>query len=218
MSLAWSPHTRPWLGLLIIATLAPSARATPFDILTINADSVDSLYNYQTGLLAIAEDNIAVEVKRSDGSSIVFSDAYLSLSSELQADTSVGGLASGVFADGDLILTDNSGPTDLLIADEVGLTIEEVEVVVGAQTFRYLAANGTFSVAGGTLAPDFAPFGESVTLTFRLSVDPADFSTVSFTGPSKVSLKPVPEPAAALALMPGAVVMMWGRIRRRAGG
>jgi hypothetical protein len=31
-------------------------------------------------------------------------------------------------------------------------------------------------------------------------------------------LKPVPEPAAALALMPGAVVMMWGRIRRRAGG
>lgn len=217
MSLACSPHTRPWLGLLIIGALAPTARATPFDILTINADVVDSSYDYQTGLLVIDEDNISLEVKRSDGSSMVFSDAHLNLFSELQADTSAGGFASGLFADGDLIVTDNSSLTDLLIATDVELTAAEVEIPVGTATFRYFAASGSFAVTGGSLKPDFASFGESVTLTFKLSFDPVDLSTASFTGSSKVTLQPVPEPATLLVLVSSAAVPVWMRIRRRAG-
>ena len=190
--------------------------AGPITIADINADSVDSSYLHIPGLLTIQEDHIGVSVNRQDGSTQLFPDAFLSLSSLLTSDTSSGGLASGSFANGSLRVRDNAaGPTDLLLGSMVALDLSEVEFVFGTFVSRQIVATGSFAVTGGTLASDFGPQGQIAAAMYSLSTNPSDFSTVDFSGQSKVSLLPVPEPSSLALLVPAGLTTLMVRPRRR---
>jgi hypothetical protein len=191
-----------------------SAWGTLVDVLSINADAVSTSFNYQTGVLSISEAHTAAEIKMVDGSSTMLPDVLIDLTTVLQTDTSIGGMAAGLFDGGTVTLIDNTGPEDLLLGDMLALNAQEVEITVGSVVFRQIIATGSFRVTGGSLAPNFDVAGDVVSLTFDLSADPPDFLTTSFTGLSKVTLLPTPEPS-AMAIMILAIPVVTLLRRRR---
>jgi len=160
------------------------------------------------GLGILALDDVAdIVLETDDGLQTTYAGGTVALETYLFSDDSSGGLASGLFCDGTILLT-NAGGDDLLAADLLELRLDEMP------DQHLLAGAGRFEITGGSLQGGF-PYtvGEVVQITFQ--VDPsgtADFAS-PFKAVSDVTL--TPEPATLVLLAAGAVGMLARRRRRR---
>ena len=158
------------------------------------------------GLGILALDDVAdIVLETDDGQQTTYAGGTVALETYLFSDDSSGGLASGLFCDGTILLAD-AGGNDLLAADLLELLLQELP------DQHLLAGSGRFEITGGSLQGGF-PYtvGEVVQITFQ--IDPsgiADFAS-AFTGLSDVTLTPEP---ATLALLAAGAAGVWMRKRR----
>ncbi len=177
---------------------------------SVNATYLDSSFTptggeYGLGILGVF-DEADIVVETAVGQT-TYEDGSLLMATSLSADNSAGGMASGIFLGGEMIIKD-ADDADLLTGDLVSL--ELCEVIDGA---GLLVGQGLFEITGGSLKEAFyLPYGEIIQITFH--IDPADIDDFSgaFTGVSNITLTPVPEPATLSLLAVGTCLFL---IRRK---
>ena len=187
-----------FLALALIALLAASAAATP--ILYVSSTTVPSNFGpggtFGNGVLTLNGVR-PLDVFYIGDNHTVLEGVYFSLETPLKEDLSgTTGVANGVFEGGTISLLSSS--QSLLLAGTIS-TVHLCEVVDGG-TFTTLAAEGMFTVTGGSLANDFGDFGTMVDLIFEF--DPGTLTDLSqpFSGFSDITLSPIPEPVTTAIL------------------
>jgi subtilisin family serine protease len=207
----WAKDTGTWDAFSMTA-YAGAAEFLPSEIDAVTATALRTSFDPNAGDAKqgelVASGSADVVVQHRDGQS-TFEEAFLRLTALLESDHSGEqgtGLASGVFGDGAISLTDAIGD-ELLAGELLELVLNELPGGGGI-----LAGDGRFRVTGGRLTDVFGGYGEVVQITFQ--VDPAglgDFSQ-AFEGVTNLTL--TPEPATLGLLAAGLGMLLWRRRRR----
>ena len=172
-------------------TKVPAIEAASATALTTTFSPTGGAHGLGTLSLADAAD---IVVETDDGQQTTYAGGTFSLQTSLFSDESAGGLASGVFEDGEILIVD-AASEDLLAADLVDLVLEEV------QGEDLLAGAGRFEITGGSLEGGFVyPVGEAVQITFEIEPSEIDDFASGFAGLSNVTLTPEPATLALLAV------------------
>jgi len=199
-----------FITLALIALIAGSAAATP--ILYVSSTTVPSNFGpggtFGQGILTLNGVR-PLDIYYADPTGhIVLEGVTFQLQTSLKEDLSgTSGVAEGLFEGGSITLL--SSTESPLLTGEIS-TVHLREVVDGG-TFTTLAAEGVFTVTGGSLAGDFGNFGTIVDLIFEF--DPGSMAdlTQPFNGYSDITLSPIPEPITSAILGLGLV----GLVTRR---
>jgi hypothetical protein len=206
------------LAAILIGLVATTASALPISY--ISAAAVPTVFTpdigvYGLGILEIGG-TTPVFVHYIDASQDVVDGASFLMATDLQADTSAGGRAQGLFSGGVLAIQD-AGGSDLLRGAILSLNVAETFDNMGI-----LGATGLFSADSGSLLSDFGqPLGSVYEILFQ--VNPRTLSDLSqpFTGYGNISLTPVepegaiPEPATMCLVSVGLLGFAALRRRRR---
>ncbi len=196
--------------LLVVSLFALVMAASPARgeyISSISGTDVDAVF--ASGQLTLS-DTIELVIQYEGGTQTPISNAVFSLTAELFADNSSGGVASGLFNNGTLLIT-AADSTVLLSGVLQELTLESLSEGM------LLGGSGVVTLDAGSLKSDIAPgyeFGELVSILFQIEPSPVyDFST-DFSGRANLTILPIPEPATMLLLGLGGGVGLIGRKRR----
>ena len=157
------------------------------------------------------EDGTTIFVRYDDGTTDAFGTSgsgdagngdFILSGLALVSDTSSGGIASGVFSGGSVIMRDESDNV-LFSANVDAFTLQEVSV--GGDTM--LVGGGNYSGATTTVpgADPLPASGGVVSLTFQLSQNISNFSS-GFTGLTSMNF--VPEPGSLALLGLGAMTVL----------
>ena len=196
--------------LLVVSLFALVMAASPARgeyISSISGTDVDAVF--ASGQLTLS-DTIELVIQYEGGTQTPISNAVFFLTAELFADNSSGGVASGLFNNGTLLIT-AADSTVLLSGVLQELTLESLSEGM------LLGGSGIVTLDAGSLKSDIAPgyeFGELVSVLFQIEPSPVyDFST-DFSGRANLTILPIPEPATMLLLGLGGGVGLIGRKRR----
>jgi len=170
-------------------------------VTSLNADFVNTAFDHTSGQLLVQSNNTVLEIKRSDDSSETMTNVTISLILSLVTDTSNGlGLASGNF-NGSLATVDNNSATDLMTASVPAFNAQEVDVNLGSISIHQFSCTGSFNQAQGSLVNGSADYGDIVSLQINLDHNPDNFLDTDYSGTSKITLLPIPEPASIFLLL-----------------
>lgn len=199
---------------LFIVNLALAGNA----ITTINADSLYTSYNHNTGIFLIEGQGVGLEIKRQDNTNQTYSNVSINLSMNLLIDTSSGGLASGKFFNGSFSLYDNDASIDLLTGTIDSLTVQEVYHNFGFFVVHQFTSSGLIKVTNGDLLQDFETNGKITSLQYSISGNPNNLTNDSFAALTKLTLIPTPEPIpepGTLCLLALTIPIMAGRKKHK---
>jgi len=196
--------------LLVVSLFALLMAAGPARgeyISSISGTDIDAVF--ASGQLTLS-DTIELVIQYEGGTQTPISNAVFALTAELFADNSSGGVASGLFNNGTLLIT-AADSTVLLSGVLQELALESLSEGM------LLGGSGVVTLDAGSLKSDIAPgyeFGELVSILFQIEPSPVyDFSS-DFSGRANLTILPIPEPATMLLLGLGGGAGLIGRKRR----
>jgi len=190
---------------ICIALLAAASTVQATTITSIAAMDVDTSFSNISGNL-IMDSEAEIEVEYAT-EYITYSGSF-NLTTHIELDTSLGGIASANFTGGTFSFMNG---TDVLLAGTI-ISFNLTEYLNGSGMF---VGEGSFTVTGGTLQPDFGPVGSLGDMAnFTISVRPrsiSNFTSTSFSNASSTmtilpSSDPTPEPATVCLLALGSLV------------